>query len=134
MNYTPHSIYTYVRDAVKEEFPSAYTTSRYEPVPQGFPCMMLRVIEESRPTENITLTFSDKQKRYSIEVQVFSNKKKNAMAEADKLMDCVCAAMNELFFIQDMRSPMDNADATIARIVSRFHRIIGGGDVIPERS
>ena len=134
MNYTPNSIYTYIRNAVKASFPSAYTSSKYEPVPRSFPCVMIRVINSQRILRATTLTFSDKQSRMTVEVQVFSNKKNTSQTEANNIMDCVCNAMNGLFFIQDMREPIDNADATVSRVVSRFHRTVGGGDVIPERS
>ena len=134
IRYTPDTIYTYVRNAVKAVYSSAYTTSKYEPTPSSFPCVMVRTIGQIRPTSGIQLDFADKQIRYTVEIQVFSNKKGSSQSQANAVMDVVSTAMNDLYFIQDMREPVDNADATISRVIARFHRIVGGGDAIEERS
>lgn len=134
MNYTRSAVYTKIAEAIGAKYPKAYVTGRYVSAPAAFPAVFVREIERSRTQRNITLDFGDSQYKSTFEVQVFSNKKSNAMAEAYDIMEIIEGTFNSLYYIEDMCEALDNEkDNTIFRLAARFHRQICGGDTLPEK-
>ena len=129
MNYTRNAVYDFIRNAVVNEFPEAYCTSRYVAKPPSFPACYIHEIDRTRPIENIQLDFQDVQWESVFEVQVASAKPNTASTEAYSIMDVVRQALNSLYYREFSETNIDRGDTFT--IVGRFRRVIGGGDTMP---
>jgi hypothetical protein len=131
---TNNQIYTEIADAVTTAFPSAYCSSRIEPIPDHFPAVYIRMIGYTIPQETYSLNFDGHAERPTLEVQIFSNKENGALSEAYAIMEVVKSAMTGMYFLCDFIEPIDNIDPSVFRLASRWHRIIGDGEVLPDEN
>lgn len=122
-------VFDYIYDEVIAVYPKAYITSTYQVAPEQFPCVMVRPINRTRPTDAMNLAYDDTQRRLTYEVQVISKKKNKAQTEAWDVMEKVLGGFKELYFIEDMLEPLEE-DASNYRLVARLHRQIGGGETV----
>lgn len=129
MNYTRNAVYTKVMNAIKASYPSANCTSRYVPKPSSFPSCYIHEIDYTRPVQYTQLDFEDKQWESSFEIQVVSTRAGTAASEAQAIMDIARSAFSEMYYRQFQQASID--DGTKFTLVSRFRRVIGGGDEIP---
>ena len=129
MNYSRNAIYTRVANAIKADYPDAYTTSRMVASPAKFPAILIHEIDRNRPIQNTQLDFQDVQYESVFEIQVVSNKANTAATEAYSIMDLAKAAMSELYYREFSETNIDRSDTFT--IVGRFRRVIGGGDTMP---
>lgn len=129
MNYSRNAIYTRVANAIKTDYPDAYTTSRMVASPAKFPAILIHEIDRNRPIQNTQLDFEDVQYESVFEIQVVSNKANTAATEAYSIMDLAKAAMSGLFYREFSETNIDRSDTFT--IVGRFRRVIGGGDTMP---
>ena len=129
MNYSRNAIYTRVANAIKADYPDAYTTSRMVASPAKFPAILIHEIDRNRPIQNTQLDFDDVQYESVFEIQVVSNKANTAATEAYSIMDLAKAAMSGLYYREFSETNIDRSDTFT--IVGRFRRVIGGGDTMP---
>lgn len=129
--YTRNAVYTAVRNAVATDHPTAYITSTFVAKPASFPAVFARQNGRYQPRRNVTLAHDDNQWRDTFELQVFSNLSGGAQSEAYGIFDSADAEMKRLGYILDLCEPIDNIDATIFRLVARWHRVTGGADQMP---
>ena len=129
MNYSRNAIYTRVANAIKADYPDAYTTSRMVASPARFPAILIHEIDRNRPIKNTQLDFEDVQYESVFEIQVVSNKANTAATEAYSIMDLAKAAMSGLYYREFSETNIDRSDTFT--IVGRFRRVIGGGDTMP---
>jgi hypothetical protein len=129
VNYSRNAIYTRVANAIKADYPDAYTTSRMVASPAKFPAILIHEIDRNRPIQNTQLDFEDVQYESVFEIQVVSNKANTAATEAYSIMDLAKAAMSGLYYREFSETNIDRSDTFT--IVGRFRRVIGGGDTMP---
>lgn len=129
MRYSRNAIYTRVVNAIKEDFPNAYCTSRMVASPAKFPAVLIHEIDRSRPLRNTQLDFEDVQYESVYEIQIVSNKANTAASEAYDIMALTRAAMSGLYYREFSETNIDRSDTFT--IVGRFRRVIGGGDTMP---
>ena len=129
MNYSRNAIYTRVANAIKTDYPDAYTTSRMVASPAKFPAILIHEIDRNRPIQNTQLDFDDVQYESVFEIQVVSNKANTAATEAYSIMDLAKAAMSGLYYREFSETNIDRSDTFT--IIGRFRRVIGGGDTMP---
>ena len=129
MNYSRNAIYTRVANAIKADYPDAYTTSRMVASPAKFPAILIHEIDRSRPIQNTQLDFEDVQYESVFEIQVVSNKHNTAATEAYSIMELAKAAMSGLYYREFSETNIDRSDTFT--IIGRFRRVIGGGDTMP---
>ena len=130
MKYSRNAIYTRVTNAIKAGYPNAYTTSRMVASPAKFPACLIHEIDNTRPIQNTQLDFQDVQCESVFEIQVVSNKANTAATEAYGIAALTEAAMSGLFFRRFSQTNIDKGDTFT--IISRYRRVIGGGDTMPE--
>lgn len=131
MKVTRNAVYTRIVKAVRTAYPSCYYSGRLEPVPPSLPAIYVREIGYLVPLENVTFSNDDDQHQSTFEIQVYSNLQTGAETEAYGIMDVADGVMKDIGYILDMLEPMPNADATIFRLIGRWHRHIGGADEMP---
>lgn len=129
MNYERNAIYSYLRNDIRSEYPSAYITSRKVAKPASFPAILIHEIDRSRPLRNIQLDYQDIQWESVYEVQIVSAKANTASSEAYSIMDVVKQSFNNLYYREFSETNIDTGDTFT--LIGRFRRIIGGGDVMP---
>ena len=129
MNYERNAIYTYLRNDIRAEFPSAYITSRKVAKPASFPAVLIHEIDRSRPLRNIQLDYQDVQWESVYEVQIVSAKANTASSDAYSIMDVVKQSFNNLYYREFSETNIDTGDTFT--LIGRFRRIIGGGDSMP---
>lgn len=131
MKYTRNAVYTRIKGAALSVAPEAFTMTAYTPTPAKFPAVFVRQVGNVQIVTGTTLVFDERPWVETYEIQVFSNKVSGAAEEAYKVMDAIAAEMANLYYIQDMLNPMDNADSSVFRLVGRWHRTTGGGEEMP---
>lgn len=129
MNYTRNAVYTRVANAIKAAYPNADCTSRYEPKPSHFPSCYIHEIDNFRPQQFTQLDFADVQHESVFEIQVVSTKATTAASEAYAIAEIAASAFSALYYRKFAETTIDGGDKFT--VVSRFRRVIGGGDIIP---
>lgn len=130
MNYSRNAIYTRVANAIKAGYPNAYTTSRMVASPAKFPACLIHEIDNARPIQNTQLDYQDVQYESVFEIQIVSNKANTAATEAYGIAALAEAAMSGLYFRRFSQTNVDKGDTFT--VISRYRRVIGGGDTMPE--
>lgn len=123
-------VYNKIKTALGTSFSNVYCSSAREPVPESFPAMYLYSINQYRERNAIDLSFSDKQKRFIMQAECYSNLHNGAKLEANKLMDAVENAFNGSMFYCTFRENVDNIDPSVYRVIARFERVIGEDDTL----
>ncbi len=129
MRYTRNAVYTKVREAIVAEHSDAYCTSRMVAKPASFPACYIHEIDNFRPIQFTQLDFQDVQCESVFEIQVISNKSNTAASEAYDIMEIAKATMSDLYYREFSETNIDTGDTF--KIIGRFRRRIGGGDVMP---
>lgn len=129
MKYSRNAIYTRIANAIKDEYPNAYCTSRYVAKPSTFPACYIHEIDRNRPIQNTQLDFKDVQYESVYEIQVVSNKHNTAASEAYDIMELAREAFSSLYYREFSEANIDRGDTFT--IIGRFRRVIGGGDEMP---
>lgn len=132
MTFSVNGIYDYICKSVHAYNSDAYVTSRREPVPKAMPCVQIQQLNKMRPTNAMTLDLNDRQYLSTFEAQIYSNSKDSALSEAYGLEEVVESAFNELGYRVTFCQPIDNYDPAIYRLVARYERVIGVGDMLPD--
>lgn len=128
---TENEILTRVANAVDALGLNAYCTSVYEPFPPHFPCVYARMTDKYPVRRHIDLDYTDNQNNVTFTAEVFVQKTDGGKEKADAIMDTITDAFRRMYFIPTMRSPVDNGDPAIYRIMSRYRRVIASGDILP---
>jgi len=121
-----NQIFNYISVNLPSTGETIYITGKREAAPPSLPCVYVLCIDESSPKSGNTLTMDDSQRVVSYEVQAFSTE----LTEANSLTDRVSTLFKAKGFRQTYRSIIDNADSRVMRVVSRYTRLIGGGDTL----
>lgn len=128
---TNNQIFDFVESRTNTSDRPVYCASRYELVPDSFPCAYISEVSRVRNIRNVTFDFNDEQYRVIWEVQVFSDKTNGGLAECYSIIEDVERAFNEMYFRQTMRNQVTSADPKVTRVVARFERIICAVDEMP---
>lgn len=128
---TDNKIYTYIRNKLIAEYPSAYVTSQTVRITEVFPTIDIVLASKTRIRSAINFANNDKQYRVTYRINVYTNKENGGLSQARKVMDTVISAMRELGFADENILEMENIDVTINRLVGTFARVICDGDLMP---
>lgn len=132
--FSRNAVYTRIVKAVKATYSNIYYSGMLEPVPASFPALYVREIGYTTPVEYETLAVDSSQWISTFEVQVYSDKANDSISEAYGIMEIVKTTFKTLGYICDMLEPMQNVDTSVYRLIGRWHRQIGGADVMPAAS
>lgn len=127
-----NDIYNHIEAAVNTEEHPVYCASQLEPVPESFPACYITEAEHRKSRAYVTLAYDDGHFIRNWEVQVFSNKVTDALAECHEIMEYAEDAFQRLRFIETYCGQQQNADPSVTRLVARFTSTIGSADQMPE--
>lgn len=117
-------IFSYVANALREEFPGVFVSGEYVETPARFPAVTIveadnRVLTRMR-TENIENAISS-----MFEINIYSNKTSGKKAEAKAIANAADEKMESIGYTRSFREQIPNLkDATIYRIVCRYEATI----------
>ena len=132
--YSYNGIYTYVRNAVKAEFPDVYVCGAEEPIPPVGLAVEILEVDVRTPSRFVTLDGQDEQWRVAFDVNVYSNKFEGAKTEAHDVLRVCEKAFRRLFFLEDSRLTLKRENNRVVRLAARFSRTIGIDDEMPEET
>lgn len=104
-----------------------YCTRTYRYIGRSLPCIYFREAHY-RPTENVTLDYSDIQTNSTVYLEVY------ARDFGDDLAAITEQAMRDMKYIETSCTQIDNADPSIQRFALSFSRVICEGDTLDEMS
>lgn len=132
MSITKNAVLTRVKAAVTAEYSNIQVCSERVYAPSSFPCLWFVEIDTHPEKSQLTLNYSDDQRRSTIELQAFSNDRNDATGQAENIIAIATAKMKECGYRCTISFPLDNGqDTNIKRHVARFTRFIGSGDTLP---
>ena len=117
-------IFSYVANALREEFPGVFVSGEYVETPARFPAVTIveadnRVLTRMR-TEEIENAASS-----MFEINIYSNRASGKKAEAKAIANAVDEKMASIGYTRSFREQIPNLkDATIYRIVCRYEAVI----------
>lgn len=129
--YTRNAVYNYVNNKVIAVFPSAYISSKYEPVTPSFPAVFVREIGNFSNPANVTLNGNQDVWTSTFEVQIQSNDANTPATEAYNILSVVNTAFTELRYIKTGVNVIDNGITGAFRLVATYRRVTGIADVMP---
>lgn len=132
--YTYNGIYTYVRNAVKAEFPEVYVCGVEEPIPPVGLAVQIVETDVRTPVTGVTLDGQDRQWRVAYDVNVYSNLFEGQKTEAHDVIRVCEKAFRRLYFLEDSRITLQRENNRVTRLAARFSRTIGIDDEMPEET
>lgn len=130
MKITPNAIFTRVKSAVLEQFPTANCTQTYSPTPTKFPTVFARQIGQYTPMSTAVLDNTQDTASLTWEVQIFTNLQSGAKEQAYEILNVVKQSFQQMYFMLYSEVPIDTTTNYYA-LAARFRRQIGGGEEMP---
>ena len=130
--FTRNRVYTYVYNKVIATYPSAYISSKYEPVVSNFPAVFVREIGNFSNPANVTFNGNQDVWTSTFEVQIQSNDADTPASEAYSILSVVDRAFAELSYVKQGVNVVDNGLTGAFRLVATYRRVTGIADVMPE--
>lgn len=116
-----NSVFTYVANALRAEFPSISIYGEVVETPSSFPSVSLVEDDNSEIATNKTLgRLPETACNLMYTANVYSNLKTGKKAQAKAIMDVIDTRMHHMGFERTMRSQLPNLDRTIYRITARY--------------
>ena len=132
MNFHRDTVFTYVANKIDAAHSGVRVVSRREPVSKSFPVVYLHEFNRTRPQQYATLANDDEQWESTFEAEVYVNDANGAVDKAYAITETIENAFKKLGYLETFCQPIDNIDPLVVRIVSRYVRQIGSGDILPE--
>ena len=129
--YTKNGVYDYVYNKVITGYPSAYLSSKYEPVVPNFPAVFIREIGNFSNPSNVTLGSTQGVWTSTFEVQIQSNDANTPITEAYGILAIVDDAFTKLAYIKQGVNVLDDEAKGTFRLVATYRRVIGAADIMP---
>lgn len=128
-----NEIYTYIRNAIKAEYPDCYVTSNSENIPSQFPTVAISEMSNVAYNKTRDTDSNENHVALAIQIDVFSNKKDTPKSECKAIMALVDSGFLELGFTRNFCEFMPNSDSNITRYTARQRAVIGKNGMIYRR-
>lgn len=120
-----NSVFNYVTEPLRTEFPGISVYGEYVEVPSSFPSVSLVEDDNSEIGTNRTLgRLPEMAANLMYTANVYSNLATGKKTQAKAIMDAIDTRMHELGFERTMRSQLPNVDRTIYRVTARYTKIM----------
>lgn len=115
------TIFNYVANTLRAEFPGISVYGEMVETPERFPSVSLVEDDNSEIAENVTLGRTPETAcNLLYTANVYSNLKQGKKAQAKAIMDVIDSCMHNLGFTRTMRNQLPNLDRTIYRVTARY--------------
>lgn len=129
-----NEIFTECANALYAEESNVYVTGTYENIPPQFPCVSIIQIDSATWRKTRDSSHGERHTTPTYEVQVFSNLKTGAKAEAKNLIQVVDNKFTGWGFNRLTLSLIPNyTDTSITRYVARYRGIIDDQGIVYRR-
>lgn len=129
--FTRNGVYDYVYTKVIASYPTAYLSSKYEPIAPNFPAVFIREIGNFSNPSNVTFGGTQGVKTSTFEVQIQSNDSNTPVSQAYGILDVVDNAFAELNYIKQSVNVLDDGIRGAYRLAATYRRVIGSADEMP---
>ena len=120
-----NSVFNYVTEPLRTEFPGISVYGEYVEVPSSFPSVSLVEDDNSEIGTNRTLgRLPEMAANLMYTANVYSNLATGKKTQAKAIMYAIDTRMHELGFERTMRSQLPNVDRTIYRVTARYTKIM----------
>jgi hypothetical protein len=116
-----NEIYTFIKKAILEEYPSCNVSSVYSPTVAKFPYVSIYMIDAFEPTEYRDTSLEEKFTTMSFQIDVYSNDSNKAKSICKGIISIVDKTLRRKNFKRDVLTPVPNQnDASIYRITAQY--------------
>lgn len=116
-----NSVFNYVANALRAEFPGISVYGEEVESPSSFPSVSLVEDDNSEVEDNKTLArMPETACNLMYTANVYSNLKSGKKTQAKAIMDVVDGCMHDMGFLRTMRNQLPNIDRTIYRVTARY--------------
>ena len=129
--FTRNGVFDYVYNKVIAAYPSAYLSSKYEPLVPSFPAVFVREIGNFSNPANVTFGGTQDVHTSTFEVQIQSNDANAPVSEAYGILAVVDNAFTELTYVKQGVNLLDDGTRGAFRLVATYRRVIGAADDMP---
>ena len=128
-----NEVYTIVRNAVKEQYPNCYITSKSENIPTQFPAVAFSFM--SNVVYNKTRDTGSNENHVAVAYQtdVFSNDKVSPISECKAIMSVVDDTLLNLGFSRNFYEKIPNGESNITRLTARHRAVFDKNGTIYRR-
>lgn len=129
-----NQIFTQICDAVIAEYPNAFVTGVFVPVPPSFPCIYFTMTDSAYYRNSIDSGSMENHDAVEFEVEIYSNLASGKKAECYSIAEIIDGVMSSLNFTRMGLMPIPNiADATIYRLKGRYRAVVGKDETLYRR-
>lgn len=115
------TVFNYVVNALRAQFPNISVYDQMVETPEKFPSVSLVEDDNSEVTENVTLDrLPETACNLMYTANAYSNLQTGKKAQTKAIMDVIDSCMKDMGFTRTMRSQLPNLDRTIYRITARY--------------
>lgn len=134
MIYVENQIFTKVYDAVIAEYPDAFITGVFVPVPPKFPCVYFTMTDSAYYRNTIDSASMENHDAIEFEVEIYSNLASGKKTQCYDIAGIIDEVMSALNFTRMGLMPIPNiADATIYRLKGRYRAVVGKDETLYRR-
>ena len=119
-----NEIYTRITIALKEHDSSVKTSSVYKNSPSSYPFVSIELIDDSVYQNGIDSGDIENFATHYYEINVYT-KGNTAMSEARELLGVADNFMKSIGFMRVSKSPMQDQNETLYRIIARYEAVVG---------
>lgn len=129
-----NQIFTKVYDAIIAEYPNAFVTGVFVPVPPKFPCVYFTMTDNAYYRNSIDSSHMENHDAIEFDVEIYSNLSSGKKSECYNIAGIVDDVMSSLNFSRMSLMPIPNiADATIYRLKGRYRAVVGKDETLYRR-
>lgn len=129
--FTRNAVYNYVYTKVITEYPSAYLSSKYEPVVPSFPAVFVREIGNFSNPTNVTFNGTQDVWVSTFEVQIQSNDSDTPLSQAYGILSVVDNAFAKMNYVKQGVNVLDDETKGTFRLIATYRRVTGVADAMP---
>lgn len=118
-------IFTKVATSLRTEFTGIFVSGENVAAPSTFPAATIVEMDNSVYEQSIDSSATENHVTVMYQAEAYSNKTSGRKAEAKKILANIDTTMETLGFVRITKSPMNNTDSSIYRMVARYRAVIG---------
>ena len=128
-----NELYTYGRNAVITEYPTAYVTGNSDNVPSKFPAVAIATISNVVYNKTRDTASNENHVAITIQVDVYSNKKDTPKSECKAIMATIDNAYLDIGFSRNFCEFIPNIDSNKTRLTARYRAVLDKNGTIYRR-
>lgn len=118
-------VFTKVATSLRSEFSGIFVSGETVAAPSTFPAATIVEMDNSIYERSIDSSKTENHVTVMYQAEAYSNRTSGRKSEAKKILADIDKTMESLGFVRISKSPMNNMDSSIYRMVARYRAVIG---------